>query len=471
MSKSLDAVWESCLISIKQRVTQQSFRTWFEPIRPVKVDHNVLTIQVPSQFFYEWLEEHYVVLLRDTIHQELGSGARLEYQIVMDKGLNTNNKPLTLRMLGAENVASPKNETGSTVKTPFNPFVLPGIKDIDSQLIAHYTFNNYVEGNCNQLARTAGLAVADKPGGTAFNPLVLYGGVGLGKTHLANAIGNQVKALHKDKKVLYVTAERFTNQFIDAVRNGSISEFSNFYQFIDVLIVDDIAFFANKDRTQEIFFHIFNTLHQSGRQIVLTSDRPPKDLDGMEDRLLSRFKWGLSADLQLPDLETRIAILERKMMSDGFEVSRDVLEYVSHHIKTNVRELEGALTSLLAHATFSRKEIDLELAKRTIKAFIRDVSNQITVDLIQNAVSEYFRLPVEALTGQSRKREIAQARQIAMYLSKKFTEHSLKAIGGYFGGRDHTTVIHACQAVLNLIETDRTIKVSVSDLEKQISMG
>jgi chromosomal replication initiator protein len=473
MMKALDTIWGNCLLSIKQQVNQQSYRTWFEPIKPVKLDSNILTIQVPSQFFYEWLEEHYVALLRDTIQNELGPAARLEYQIVLEKASHNHGTTIKLPTNASNmtNTASNAKSDDISRKINFNPFVIPGIKEFDSQLNPIYNFDNYVEGDCNQLARSAGIAVANNPGGTAFNPLVFYGGSGLGKTHLANAIGNHIKATNKEKKVLYLTAERFTNQFIDSVKNGSMGEFSNFYESIDVLIVDDIAFFANKDKTQDIFFHIFNTLHQSSRQIVLTSDCPPRDLKGMEDRLMSRFKWGLSADLQVPDLETRIAILEKKMYADGIEISREVIEYIAYHIKTNVREMEGALISLMAHASLCRKDIDLELAKNTIKNFIMDVSNQVTIDLIHKVVCQYFKIPDESLKGQSRKREIAQARQIAMYLSKKFTENSLKAIGGYFGGRDHSTVIHACQAVLNLMETDRFFQNYVIDIERKISVN
>lgn len=481
--KSLNAIWDSCLSTIREKVNQQSFRTWFEPIKPARLDNNVLTIQVPSHFFYEWLEEHYVSLLRDTIQDELGPNARLEYQIMIDRNAYSpknsdngsmlhNNSTYYHGAPPAPKEAITKNKNADLMHgIGFNPFVIPGIKEFDPQLKPEYTFETFIEGECNQLARSAGIAVAKNPGGTAFNPLVLYGGVGLGKTHLGHAIGNYVYENHRDKKILYVTAERFTNQFIDAVKNGSINEFSNFYQVIDLLIVDDITFFAGKERTQDIFFHIFNTLHQSGKQIVLTSDRPPKDLQDIEDRLMSRFKWGLSADLQVPDLETRIAIMERKLQVNNIEVSREVIEYVAYHVNTNIREMEGILISLLAHSSLNNREINVELAKNTLKNFIKSVSQQITIDIIHRVVCEYFKLPTESLKGSSRKREIAQARQIAMYISKKFTDKSLKAIGGYFGGRDHTTVIHACNAILNLMETDKSVQVSVIDIEKQLNLN
>lgn len=479
MVKNLDTVWGNCLKSIKQSMNQQSFRTWFEPIKPVKLDSNVLTIQVPSQFFYEWLEEHYVTLLRRTIRQQLGLDARLEYQIVVDREPNASQNPQTVSVGGApplpqgKKEGKPNKEYKKEHKTQIkNPFVIPGVKglNIESQLNPKYTFDNFIEGECNQLARSAGVAVANKPGVTSFNPLVLYGGVGLGKTHLAQAIGNHVKMHLKNKTVLYVSSEKFTNQFIDAVKNGSINEFMKFYQLIDVLIVDDIQFFANKDRTQDIFFHTFNQLHQSGRQIILTSDRPPKDLEGMVERLLSRFKWGLTADLHVPDLETRIAILEKKLHNDGIEISREVIEYVAYNINTNVREMEGALVSLVAQASLSRKAMDISLAKGVVRSFVSNMSYEVSIEAIQQIVCEYFDITIDQLKSKTRKRKIAQARQVAMYLSKKLTSKSLKLIGQNFGGRDHSTVIHACQSVMNLMETNRIFQEDILEIQKQINL-
>jgi chromosomal replication initiator protein len=379
--KSAVQVWNTCLEIIKDNVSQQSFKTWFEPIRPVELKENVLTIQVPSQFFYEWLEEHYVALLRKTLKRELGNDARLEYRIIVENSSSSNkNRPSTVDYPNyntgfSENpeVSIPLFLQGSSIK---NPFVIPGLKkiNIDPQLNSNYNFDNYVEGDCNRLARSAGYAVAQKPGGTAFNPLVIYGAVGLGKTHIAQAVGNEVKQHFPNKTVLYVTSEKFTNQFFDAVKNNSVNDFVHFYQLIDVLIVDDIQFFSNKEKTQDIFFHIFNHLHQSGKQLVLTTDRSPRDLEGIEERLLSRFKWGLSADLQVPDFETRIGILEKKMYADGIELPREVVEFVAYNINTNIRELEAALISLLAQASLNKKEVDLDLAKKIIKNFVKTMS-------------------------------------------------------------------------------------------------
>ncbi len=467
----VNTVWLNCLRTIRANVSQQSFKTWFEPIKPVKLDGTILTIQVPSQFFFEWLEEHYVQLLSKTIRQELGEDARLQYRIVVEN--NMNNTPSIPHVPHKTTPTYFKSEE-SQKEAIKNPFVIPGLRKLEEtyQLNPKYTFQTYIEGECNQLARNAGLAVADNPGGTAFNPLVLYGGVGLGKTHLAQAIGNDVKQKYISKKVLYVSSEKFTNHFIEAVRGGSINDFINFYQLVDVLIVEDIQFFAHKDRTQDIFFHIFNHLHQLGKQIILTSDRPPKDLQGMEERLTSRFKWGLTTDLQVPDVETRIAILEMKLQQEGIELDRDVVEYVAINIDTSIRELEGAMISLLAQASLTKKAIDLNLAKQTIKKFISNVSKKdLSIDFIQQVVCDHFEINYDDIVGKTRKREIVQARQLAMYFAKKYTENSLKGIGNAFGGRDHSTVIHACQTVQNLTETDKEFQQNVAEVERQLKMN
>ncbi|NNC95960.1 MAG: chromosomal replication initiator protein DnaA [Chitinophagales bacterium] len=474
MKVTCESVWNNCLKIIKDNVNLQSFKTWFEPIQPVMLDNSVLTIQVPSQFFYEWLEEHYVTLLRKTIKRELGEDARLEYRIVVENS-NGNSNPHTIDYpnynTGNKNpeVSMPL-VIGKSIK---NPFVIPGLKkvQIDPQLNPAYNFDSFVEGDCNRLARSAGFAVAQKPGGTAFNPLVVYGGVGLGKTHLIQAIGNEIKSRFSNKTVLYVSSEKFTNQFIDALKNNAVNDFIHFYQLIDVLLVDDIQFFANKDKTQDIFFHIFNHLHQGGKQLILSSDRAPRDLEGMEERLLSRFKWGLSADLQIPDFETRIAILEKKMYADGIELPREVVEFVAYNINTNVRELEGALISLLAQASLNKKEIDLDLAKKIIKNFVKSISREVSIEYIQKVVCEYFDVDVEKLKEKTRKRAIVQARQLSMFLAKNYTKNSLKVIGKHFGNRDHSTVIHSCQAIQNLLDTDPEFKDNVSDIKKKIQMS
>ncbi|MEZ4948271.1 MAG: chromosomal replication initiator protein DnaA [Saprospiraceae bacterium] len=463
------SVWGNCLQTIRRNVNSQSFKTWFEPIRPVRLENNALTIQVPNKFFYEWLEEHYVSLLKMTIRKELGDRGRLEYQILMsnskDKGKL--NKPGN----GDEkDDATPGVFDTGNIK---NPFVIPGIKKlrIESQLNPNYTFDNFIEGDCNRLARSAGMAVANKPGGTAFNPLVIFGSVGLGKTHLAHAIGNEVMRTMPNKTVLYVSTEKFTNQIIQSIKNNAVGDFVNFYQLVDVLIVDDIQFLENKSKTQEIFFHIFNQLHQGGKQLVLTSDRPPKDLSGMEERLISRFKWGLSADLSAPDFETRMAILESKMSQEGVDLPPNVLEFICYNIKNNIRELEGVLISLIAQSSLNRREIDLTLTKDVIKNFVSNINKEITVDFIQKLVADHFKVPVDKLAGKTRKRSIVIARQLSMYLAKNLTNQSLKAIGDNFGGRDHSTVIYSCKTVQDLLDTDTLFKDNVTELEKKIKMS
>jgi chromosomal replication initiator protein len=364
-------------------------------------------------------------------------------------------------------VSMPIDLNSNSIK---NPFILPGLKkmNVESQLNPNYSFDNLVEGDCNRLARSAGFAVANKPGGTAFNPLLIYGNVGLGKTHLANAIGIEIKKNFPNKTVLYVQAEKFITQFVDAVKNNSHNDFIHFYQMIDVLIIDDVQFFAGKEKTQDVFFQIFNHLHQTGKQLVLTSDKSPIELIGLEQRLLSRFKWGLSADLQVANLETRIAILEKKIYADGIEMPKDVIEYLAYNITTNVRELEGALISLVAQSTLNRKSITMELALQMIDKFVKNTTREISIDFIQIVVSDYFNLPLDLLKSKTRKREVVQARQIAMFFAKSMTKSSLASIGLQCGGKDHATVLHACRTVNNLLETDKKFRVYIDEIEKKI---
>ena len=475
MSKSFESTWNNCLTVIKDNVSIQAFKTWFEPIKPIKLKSNVLTIQVPSQFFYEWLEEHYVDLLKKTIRKEIGAEAKLEYSIVMEN--NSGNKnPYTIKIPTTDNSILKNPQVSMPVdignKTIRNPFVIPGLRkvNVDSNLNPNYSFENFIEGDCNRLARSAGFAVAEKPGGTAFNPLLIYGGVGLGKTHLGHSIGIAIKDRHPNKTVLYVSSEKFTHQFIDSVKNNSTNDFIHFYQMIDVLIIDDVQFFAGKEKTQDVFFHIFNHLHQTGKQLVLTSDKAPVEMQGMEQRLLSRFKCGLSADLQMADLETRIAILNKKMYADGIELPSEVVEYLAYSISNNIRELEGALISLIAQSSLNKKSITLDLAKQMIDKFVKNTAREVSIEYIQKVVCDYFDLPIELMKSKTRKREVVQARQIAMYFSKKMTKSSLANIGMHCGGKDHATVLHACRTVNNLAETDKHFRTYLADLEKKLSV-
>lgn len=475
MIKSHEGVWESCLKLIKDNISLQAFKTWFEPIVPIKLENNILTIQVPSHFFYEWLEEHYIQLLRKVVKKEIGNEGSLEYSIIMENNSNSSS-PYTVK-IPTNNTSSLKNAPinmpiNTNEKQIRNPFIIPGLKkvNIESNLIASHTFDNFVEGECNRLARASGYAVANKPGGTAFNPLLIYGGVGLGKTHLAHSIGIEIKDNFPNKTVLYVQSEKFAHQFIDAIKNNTTNDFVHFYQMVDVLIIDDVQFFTGKEKTQDVFFSIFNHLHQNGKQIVLTSDKAPVEMQGMEQRLLSRFKWGLSADLGTPDLETRIAILEKKMYGSGIELPNEVVEYLAYSINTNIREIEGALNTLLAQASLNKKAITLELAKQMVDKFVRSTAREVSIEYIQKVVCDYFDLPIEMLKSKTRKREVVQARQISMYFSKKMTKSSLANIGAHCGGKDHATVLHACRTVVNLSETDKQFRNYLEELEKKLTI-
>lgn len=461
--QDVKAIWNQCLEIIRDNVNPLSFKTWFEPIVPLKIEGKQITIQVPSQFFYEWLEEHYYSLIKKTLTKVLGEGAKLVYSVVMEN--------------------SSTDETKTTINLPSSPKPIPKpsyqvqIKSsyesqpFESNLNPRYTFDNFVKGDCNQLARAAALAVANNPGGTSFNPLVIYGGVGLGKTHLIQAIGNYVLANKKATRVYYVSSEKFTIDFVEAIQKDRVSDFSNFYRSIDVLIVDDIQFFAGKEKTQDNFFHTFNALHQARKQIVLSCDRPPKELKGLDDRLISRFQWGLIADIQPPDLETRIAILKKKAEDSGVELPQEVIEYIAVHITSNIRELEGCLISLLAKSSLENRKIDIELAKEVVKTIVKDTSVKVSIEEIQRIVCEHFEIPPDMLKAKTRKQEVVTARQIAMYLCKELTDSSLKTIGLHFGGRDHSTVIHACQSVEEEMKKSEKFRNLIESLRRKIEFN
>lgn len=475
MNVTAESVWDNCLKFIKDNIQPQAYKTWFEPIIAVKLQDKSLSIQVPSKFFYEWLEEHYVKILKVALTKELGEGAKLVYVIKMENTYG-NKQPFTEKIpssnrtaVKSQDVEVPLNNKSPELR---NPFVIPGIRNvkIESQLNPNYNFDNFLEGDSNRLARNAGLAVANKPGGTSFNPLLIFGGVGLGKTHLAHAIGVDIKDKYPEKTVLYISAEKFTQQYIDAVKKNNRNDFIHFYQLIDVLIIDDVQFLSGKSGTQDVFFHIFNHLHQNGKQVILTSDKAPVDMQDIEQRLLSRFKWGLSAELQNPDFETRVSILKNKLYRDGVEMPEEIVEYVAKNIKTNVRELEGAIISLIAQASFNKKEITLGLAKDIVEKFVKNTKREVSIDYIQKVVSDYFQMDVETLQSKTRKRHIVQARQLAMFFAKKFTKASLASIGSQIGKRDHATVLHACKTVDNLSSTDKQFRKYVEDLSKKLSL-
>ncbi|MEE9363326.1 MAG: chromosomal replication initiator protein DnaA [Cellulophaga sp.] len=474
MNATANSVWENCLDFIKDNIQPQAFKTWFEPIKAVKLSENALSIQVPSKFFYEWLEEHYVKLLKVALTKELGESAKLVYVIRMENTYG-NREPFTEKIPSSNRSSVPAQELNVPIKSMNpelrNPFVIPGIRNIkiESQLNPNYNFENFLEGDSNRLARSAGMAVANKPGGTSFNPLLIFGGVGLGKTHLAHAIGVEIKDKYPERTVLYIAAEKFTQQYIESVKKNTRNDFIHFYQLIDVLIIDDVQFLSGKSGTQDVFFHIFNHLHQNGKQVILTSDKAPVDMQDIEQRLLSRFKWGLSAELQTPDYETRVSILKNKLYRDGVEMPNDIVDYVAKHIKTNVRELEGAIISLIAQSSFNKREVTIELAQQVVEKFVKNTKREVSIDYIQKVVSDYFEMDVATLQSKTRKRHIVQARQLAMFFAKKFTKASLASIGSQIGKRDHATVLHACKTVDNLGETDKQFKRYIDDLTKKFS--
>ena len=474
MSTDANAIWNECLSFIKDNIQPQAFKTWFEPIKPVKLADNSLSVQVPSKFFYEWLEEHYVKLLKVALTKSLGEGAKLVYIIRMENTYG-NREPFTEKIPSSNRSYHAPQEIDVPIKSKNpelkNPFVIPGIRNIkiESQLNPNYSFDNFLEGDSNRLARSAGMAVANKPGGTSFNPLLIFGGVGLGKTHLAHAIGVEIKDKYPERTVLYISAEKFTQQYIESVKKNTRNDFIHFYQLIDVLIIDDVQFLSGKSGTQDVFFHIFNHLHQNGKQVILTSDKAPVDMQDIEQRLLSRFKWGLSAELQIPDFETRVSILKNKLYKDGVEMSEDIIDYVAKNIKTNVRELEGAIISLIAQSSFNKKEVNIDLAQQIVEKFVKNTKREVSIDYIQKVVSDYFEMDVTTLQSKTRKRHIVQARQLAMFFAKKFTKASLASIGTQIGKRDHATVLHACKTVDNLAETDKQFKKYIEDLTKKFS--
>ncbi|MGB3591348.1 MAG: chromosomal replication initiator protein DnaA [Nonlabens sp.] len=474
MNKSAASVWENCLEFIKDNINGQAYKTWFAPIQPVKITETALSIQVPSRFFYEWLEEHYIKLLKTALTRELGEGAKLIYVIKMEnaaQGIDayTEKIPSSNKSIrSSQTVEAPVRSKSPELK---NPFIIPGIRNvkIESQLNPAYNFETFLEGDSNRLARSAGMAVANKPGGTSFNPLLIFGGVGLGKTHLAHAIGVGIKENYPDKTALYISAEKFTQQYIESVRKNNRNDFIHFYQIVDVLIVDDIQFLAGKASTQDVFFHIFNHLHQNGKQVILTSDKKPVDMQDIEQRLLSRFKWGLSAELNHPDYETRISIIKNKLYRDGVEMNENIINYLAENIRTNIRELEGAIISLIAHSSFNKAEITIELTKKIVENYVKNTKKELSIEQIQKIVSDYFSMDVETLQSKTRKRHIVQARQLAMYFSKKMTKASLASIGSQIGKRDHATVLHACKTVNNLASTDKQFSKYVDDLQEKLT--
>ncbi|MDR1417016.1 MAG: chromosomal replication initiator protein DnaA [Prevotellaceae bacterium] len=463
-------VWDSCLRIIRDNISEESYKAFFEKVTPLRLEGSMLTLQSPSQFICDYIEEHYIDLLRKTLRRELGPDAKLQYSIVVageaTRPVLSDSEPIP------RNKPVPLSATGSSSARikGFNPFVMPGLPnlEIDPQLNPKYAFENYIEGACNKLARNAGLSIAQNPGTTSFNPLFINGSTGLGKTHLAQAIGLEVKKLHPDKVVLYVNANKFKEQYTSAVQKNETNNFLHFYQMVDVLILDDVHDFAGQTKTQDTFFLIFDQLHRSKKQIILTSDKSPVEIEGLEPRILSRFKWGLVAELTTPDYDTRLAIYRHKVRKDGIDIDDGIIDYLADKVSSNVREFEGVLNRLLAEATFNKKAISMEMVVNVVNKNIKNTQREFTVDSIYKTVCDYFRIPSDNAQSKTRKREIVQARQIAMYFSKCMTKTSLASIGAQIGGKNHATVVHACKTINNLMETDRNFFEMVSNIEKKL---
>lgn len=477
MEKSHESLWVQCLEIIHDNLDSKlSYETWFKPIVPIKVKDNVLTIQVPSQFYYEYIEANFIDLVSKSLRKVMGPQAKLEYKVIMDQSTQTGVTPTSIQLPGAattnlKNKVYQQQTYAADASIIKNPFIIPGVKNlnIDSQLNPNYSFINFIEGECNRLARAAGYSVAQNIGTTNYNPLFIYSKSGLGKSHLVQAIGIEIKEKYPKKTVLYVDADTFQRQYTEASIKNERNDFMHFYQMMDVLIIDDIQYLVG-EKTQKAFFQIFNYLHQKNKQIILTSDKAPVDLQGLEERLLSRFKWGLSTELKVPDFDTRLKILKQKIYNDGIEIQSEILEYIANNITSNIRELEGVLISILAQSTINNKQITLDLAKDVVEKLVKNTQQDISVEFIKQTVCDYFNINLEQLKAKTRKREIVQSRQIAMYFAKTYTKNSLASIGSQIGGKDHATVLHACKTVANLMETDKRFKHYITELEKRFKM-
>ena len=461
MKTNYKSLWNNCLQIIEDNISEAAYNTWFAPIIPISYRDSIITVQVPSHFFYEYLEEKFIDLIQQTLHRVMGKETILNYRVVVASASNT-----AVEIRGeSKKQSSSYTKVTQSEKVP-SPFDRVEPQEFDSQINSKYTFNNFYEGNSNKLARTAAEAVAISPAKTAFNPLFLHGCSGVGKTHLCHAIGSKLLELHPEKKVLYLSAHLFKVQYTDATRFNTVNDFINFYQGIDILIVDDIQELSGLTKTQNTFFHIFNHLHQNNKQLIMTSDCAPMDMVDVEERLLTRFRWGLTTRLDRPEKELRKTILQQKVLADGLSIPENVIDYIAENVTDNVRDLEGIIVSLMAHSIINDREIDLTLARKVIEQSIKFEVKRITVQKIQDVVCNYFNIKKELIQSKSRKREIVQARQIAMYFTKAHTEMSLAQIGSHIGQRNHATVLHACKTVKGLIEVDKSFRSSVDEIER-----
>lgn len=465
MKASPDARWDNALALIRENVSQQQYDTWFRPIVFESFDDakKTLLVQVPSPFVYEYLEENYVDLLIKVLHRTFCEGIRLNYRVVTDKEHKL-----------SQDIESDPADIEQKPRTRANqsptPLDAAQPQQIDPQLNPHLSFANYIEGASNKLPRSVGQSIAEHPNTTQFNPMFIYGPSGCGKTHLVNAIGLRTKQLYPQKRVLYISARLFQVQYTNAVLQNSTNDFIRFYQTIDMLIVDDIQEWISAPKTQDTFFHIFDHLFRNGKRIILASDRPPVDLKGMPERLLTRFSCGLIAELEKPDTQLCVDILENKIRKDGLHIPRDVIEFISQTANGSVRDLQGVINSLMAYSIVYNSNIDMRLAERVIKRAVKIDDKPLTVDEIIETVCNHFNVSPSAVGGKSRKRDFVVARQVSMYLAQKYTKMPASRIGKLVGNRDHSTVIHSCTQVENRLKVDKEFLAEIQSLENSFKI-
>jgi chromosomal replication initiator protein len=450
VNTNVNEIWRQTLSIIEKELSKPSFETWLKSTKAISYTEDLVTVSVPNEFAKDWLEGRYASLIKDSLHIVLNRDIEVKFIVPKEDDINSNKHN---NNANSRNNVNHRNNIEEVIPSHLNP---------------KYTFDTFVIGNSNRFAHAASLAVAEAPA-KAYNPLFIYGGVGLGKTHLMQAIGHYVRDQKPNAKIVYVSSEKFTNELINSIRDDKTVNFRNNYRNIDILLIDDIQFLAGKERNQEEFFHTFNALHEANKQIIISSDRPPKEIPTLEDRLRSRFEWGLITDIQAPDLETRIAILRKKAQIENLEVPNEVMAYIASKIHSNIRELEGALIRVMAYASLTNSPISPDIANEALKDIISENKNKIiTIKLIQQVVSEYYALRLDDFKAKKRTRAVAFPRQIAMYLSRELTDCSLPKIGDEFGGRDHTTVIHAHEKILTGIKEDESLKNIVNELIKII---
>jgi len=483
MNENLVLIWDRCLQFMRDNLNaaedntdlkklENSFDLLFDKVQPISLVNNNLTLLVPSDFYKEYIEDNYLSLLSAALKKNIGKGVKLWYSVMENKP-SGKEKPITMNVKGIS-TQQPKIQEARPVlrENNVNAFAVPGIKkiNIDSNLKADQSFDNFIEGESNKFASTVARSIAKRPGSTAFNPLFVYGGYGVGKTHLAQAIGLEVKSSFPEKVVLYQSSEKFIQDFVKAAKSQNKTDFQHYYQMIDVLIIDDIQFLSGKAATQDSFFHIFDYLHQNGKQIILTSDKAPADILDTQERIISRFKWGLSAEIKSPNFETRRKIIVDKLSRDGIELTDDMLDYLASEVKTNgVRELIGVVNAVIAYSTVYKSDFSLDLLKDTINKLATTQKKTINIPYIQEIVCDYFGIQREQLLSKTRKREIALPRQLAMYFAKEYTNATFTKIGEEMGGKDHSTVMYACDTIRDVSKIDKELKKYIKDLKEKIA--